>query len=74
MNIRTIKTIKSDLINYPIDNEYLFYLLSQIDLLSTNNDYLTSLYNLLSDNNYIINHIGLKVNIVKYLLKTDLKD
>ena len=54
-----------------IDNTYLFDLLSNIDF-NINNDYIIGLKNLLYDNNYNTNKIGLKIIIARYL--NDLKD
>ena len=66
--------VKSDIEN-PINNSFLFKLLNNLDsdIINTN-DYLISLFNLLSDNNYNINYIGVKVNIAKYLSNINLKD
>jgi len=64
-----------ELIGEPINDGYLFYLLDSLDTdLIKQNDYLTSIFNLLSDRNYNINNIGTKINVTKYLKSIDLKD
>lgn len=62
------------ILELPIDDNYLFYLLEQIEtrLNQSNNDYLQGLFNLLSDKNYRYNSIGLKVILAKYLLDIEL--
>lgn len=54
----------------PINDTYLFSLLEDIDFNGAN-DYINGLYNLLTDNNYIYNGIGLKIVIAKYLQSLD---
>lgn len=57
-----------------IDNSYLYYLLNDIFNKELNSDYLIALKNLLYELNFNINHIGVKINIAKYLSKIDLND
>lgn len=69
IKIKDLKPI--DYIDYPINDSYLKRLLSDIDF-NTKNDYIIGLKNLLSDNNYNYNTIGLKIVITKFL--NDLND
>lgn len=55
-----------ELLEKPINDDYLFNLIEDIDF-NSNSDYIIGLYNLLTDNNYIYNGIGLKIVIAKYL-------
>ena len=61
--------------NYPVDDSYLFELLDSINFDNINNDYIIGLLNLLTDKDYTINTIGLKIVITKYLMTLNsLKD
>lgn len=70
-NLKHYYTTKNRTLTQPIDNGYLLHLIDEIDF-NVNNDYIIGLYNLLTDNNYNTNGIGLKVIIAKYL--NSLKD
>lgn len=66
---------KTEYKNYPIDDSYLFELLDGINFDNINNDYIIGLLNLLTDKDYTINTIGLKIVITKYLMTLNsLKD
>lgn len=64
---RKNKSVKSiEYLKEPINNDYLLNLIDNINF-NVNNDYVIGLYNLLIDNNFIYNSIGLKIVISKYL-------
>lgn len=65
--------ILRDILGYPINDSYLMFLIDEISL-NEKNDYLDSLINILSDRNYLINNIGTKINICKFLRKNNFKD
>ena len=65
--------ILRDILGYPINDNYLMFLIDEISL-NDKNDYIDSLINILSDRNYLINNIGTKINICKFLKKTNFKD
>ena len=69
IEINTDKYYRNDEIEpltEPFDDGYLFYLSDKLGLSVINsNDYLTSVFNILTDRNYLINHIGIKINILK---------
>lgn len=74
VNFKSYPLQKGEDLIASIDNSYLYYLLNDIFNKELNSDYLIALKNLLYDLNFNINHIGVKINIAKYLAKIDLND